>query len=747
MPSNVVARSERIRGTEVRGLHQQEPEERPRKGSPAPQPEAMTAPPSTSPSKRASKSAPHIRLAADIGGTFTDVAALDEKRGCLLLGKAISTPSQMIEGISQGLEKAGTDFADAFIFLHGSTVAINTMLERTGARTALLITEGFRDSYEIGRINRPDAYNLFFRKHIPLIPRSMCFEIRERLWAGGEILTPLDESCVHAVCDRLEEEGVEAVAILLLHSYENPAHEARVKEIVRQRLPDAFVTASHELSREYREFERCSTTAANAYVGPRVREYIRGIDRCLERADFRGSFLLVQSSGGLYESEQAKVNCIRMLESGPAAGVIGARALCRELGLDDAIAFDMGGTSAKAGVIYQNEALTRSTVLVGGYNEGLPVQIPMIDIFEVGTGGGSIASVEAGGALRVGPQSAGAEPGPACYGRGGTRPTVTDANLLLGRIGADRFLGGEMRLDEKAAQAAVEKHVAGPLGLSVTHAADGILGIAVTAMSYAVKGVSTERGLDAAAFTLIAYGGAGPLHASAIAREIGIGRIIIPRAPGHFCAFGMLFSDLRYDFVRTWFRPLAEVSFEEAERIYESLIARGSAAVESSGARTSEVVVERAADMRYVGQEHAVTITLPASFFRRRDRDAIKERFDQVHRQRYGTSAPAEPVEMVSLRATVTGVMRKPKLERIGKGSRAPRAAARRGSRSVYFAEAGKAVKTPAFARVELAAGNRIAGPALVEEHASTTVLLPGDRLVVDDFGNLVIEVSSRRPA
>lgn len=700
-----------------------------------------------SPGETALKSPPHVRLAADIGGTFTDIAALDEKRGCLLLGKAISTPNRMIEGIFHGLEKAGTQFADAFIFLHGSTVAINTMLERTGARTALLVTQGFRDIYEIGRINRPDSYNLFFRKHKPLIPRSMCFEIRERLLPDGEILVPLDESCVHGVCDRLEKEGVEAVAILLLHSYENPVHEARVKEIVGQRLPEVFVTASHELSREYREFERCSTTAANAYVGPRVREYLTGIDCALERADFRGSFLLVQSSGGLYESEQAKVNCIGMLESGPAAGVIGARALCRELGLPDAIAFDMGGTSAKAGVIYQDEALTRSTVLVGGYNEGLPVQIPMIDIFEVGTGGGSIASVEAGGALRVGPQSAGAEPGPACYGRGGTRPTVTDANLLLGRIGADRFLGGEMLLDVKAAETAMEYHVANPLGLSITQAADGILGIAATAMSYAVKGVSTERGLDAAAFTLIAYGGAGPLHASAIAREIGIGRIIIPRAPGHFCAFGMLFSDLRYDFVRTWFKRLAEVSFEEAERIYQSLIAQGRAAVESSPARSSEVAVEYAADMRYVGQEHAVTITLPASLFRRGDREGIKQRFDQVHEQRYGTSAPSEPAEIVSLRATVSGVMKKPKLERIPSGGRVPRVSARRGSRGVYFAEAGKVVKTPVYARAELAAGNHILGPALVEEHASTTVLLPGDRLVVDDFGNLVIEVGTRRSA
>lgn len=686
----------------------------------------------------------YTRLAADIGGTFTDVAAFDEKTGRMLLGKALSTPAHLVDGISQGVEKADTRFADAGIFLHGSTIAINTMLERTGAKTALLTTEGFRDVYEIGRINRPDAYNLFFRKHKPLVERSLCFEVRERVTAEGEIYIPLDEASVHAVCDRLEALGIEAVAILLLHSYGNPEHEARVKEIVQRRLPRAFVTASHELSQEYREFERTSTTVANAFIGPRVRDYIAEIDRHLKESAFKGSFLLVQSTGGLYESHQAQVQCVRMLESGPAAGVIGARALCHELELDDAVAFDMGGTSAKAGVIYRGEALTTGAALVGGYNEALPVQIPMIDIFEVGTGGGSIAMVDDSGALRVGPQSAGAEPGPACYSRGGTLPTVTDANLVLGRLGVDRFLGGEMQLDFRAAESAIREYVAKPLGLSVAEAADGILRIGVTAMSYAVKAVSTERGLDAAAFTLIAYGGAGPLHASAIAREIGMGQLIVPRAPGHFCAFGMLFSDLRYDFVRTWFTRLADALFEEIEGVYESLIAQGRKALENSGARPTRMMVARAADMRYVGQEHPVTIELPSELFRRCDRDGIKRRFDEVHLQRYGTCAPAESAEIVSLRATVTGIMRKPTPERIARSGREPPAAARRGMRSVYFTELEKTVKTPTFARAALRANNRIEGPAVVEEHASTTVVLPGDRLQVDELGNLVIEIGRR---
>jgi len=685
------------------------------------------------------------RLASDIGGTFTDVAAFDEKSGRLVLGKALSTPTRLVDGIAAGIDRAGARHGEAGVFLHGSTIAINTLLERTGARTALLTTEGFRDVYEIGRINRPDAYNLYFRKHVPLIERALRLEVRERITADGEVHIPLDEASVHAACDRLEAERVDAVAIMLLHCYVNPAHEARVKAIVRERLPRAFVTASHELSQEYREFERCSTVAANAYIGPVVSEYLDGIDAHLKRSGFGGSFLLVQSTGGLYEAHQAQAQCVRMLESGPAAGVIGAQALCRALGLEDAVAFDMGGTTAKAGVIHKGEALTTGAALIGGYNQALPVQIPMMDIFEVGTGGGSIAAVDASGALKVGPQSAGAEPGPACYGRGGTQPTVTDANLLLGRLGADRFLGGEMKLDAAAAERALREHIARPLGIDAVRAAEGILRIAATAMSYAVKAVSTERGLDAAAFALIAYGGAGPLHASAIAREIGMQRVIVPRAPGHFCAFGMLFSDLRYDLVRTWFTRLSDVSFEAIEKVYTALIEDGKKALADSGIEPARISVARAADMRYVGQEHPVTVQLPPEVFRRRSREALKARFDEEHLQRYGTCAPEEAAEIVSLRATVTGAMKKPPLGRIARGGRVPPRSALRGARSAYFAELGRAVPTPTFAREELRAGNRIDGPALIDEHASTTVVLPGDRLRVDEYGNLAIEVGRGR--
>src|SRR3954463_7951907 len=436
--------------------------------------------PSNSPAGR-DKNRANIRLAADIGGTFTDIAVFDDRTGALSFGKVLSTPQRLVDGINAGVEKTGSDYGAAGLFLHGSTIAINTVLERTGAKTALLITEGFRDVYEIGRINRPYAYNLFFRKHVPLVERALRFEVKERVFADGEIETPLDENEIAALGKMLEKRGIEACAILFINCYARADHEARAKAILEANHPNMFVSASHELSQEYREFERCSTVVANAYIGPKVRRYVGEIDEQIRSAGFAGSFLIVQSTGGLYDVEQAQSQCVRMLESGPAAGVIGTQALCRTLDIDNAIAFDMGGTTAKAGVIYHGEALTTGSALIGGYDKALPVQIAMMDIFEVGTGGGSIARVEEGG-LRVGPQSAGAAPGPACYGLGGSEPTVTDANLVLGRLGPDRFLGGEMQLDVAAADAALAS-VAKPLGMDVTAVADGILRIAATAMS------------------------------------------------------------------------------------------------------------------------------------------------------------------------------------------------------------------------------------------------------------------------
>jgi N-methylhydantoinase A len=386
--------------------------------------------------------------------------------------------------------------------------------------------------------------------------------------------------------------------------------------------------------------------------------------------------------------------------------------------------------------------LTTGAALIGGYEKALPVQIAMMDIFEVSAGGGSIARV-VDGSHRLGPQSAGAAPGPACYGLGGTEPTVTDANLMLGRLGADRFLGGEMKLDLAAAERALKNRIGGLLGMSAVETAEGILRIAATTMSYAVKGVTTERGLDAGDFVLFAYGGAGPLHAVEVAREIGMRKVIIPFAPGVFSAFGMLFSDLRYDFVRTWFTPLEDASFEEIEDVYRALEQQGREAIAGTSVKPHKVVVKRSADMRYVGQEHAVTVDLPLAVFTRRDRKAIKRHFDDTHAQRYGTSAPEERAEIVSLRSTVTGLMRKPPQRKSARGKSVPAKAAFNGKRQVYYG--GKWHATPTYRRDGLLAGNRIKGPALIEEYASTTVLMPGDMLEVDALGNLVISVGGRR--
>jgi N-methylhydantoinase A len=429
-----------------------------------------------------------------------------------------------------------------------------------------------------------------------------------------------------------------------------------------------------------------------------------------------------------------------MLESGPAAGVIGTKALCDRIGLADAIAFDMGGTTAKAGVIHRGEVLMTGSTLIGGYATGLPVQIPMIDIQEVGTGGGSIARVELG-ALHVGPESAGAEPGPVCYGRGGSEPTITDANLLLGRLDPDRFLGGEMRLDVAGAKRALAQRVAEPLGLDLMQAADGILRIATTQMSHMVRWVTTERGLDAADFSLVAYGGAGPLHAAMVARELRIARVVIPCAPGHFSAYGMLVAHLRRDFVSTWFTPLASAPFADMEEIYGEMERRGRTAIAKSRTSAGAVAVQRAADMRYVGQEHAVTVELPVELFHKEDRDSIKQRFDAVHARRYGYSAPGEEAENESLRSAVTGHLRQPTFEPIAAGAIAPPKEASRGTRPVYFTQGQRHLETPSYDRARLLAGNRIAGPALIEEHASTTVVHPGDVVTVDAFGDLVIDI------
>src|SRR3954452_15842371 len=454
------------------------------------------------------------RAAVDIGGTFTDVAAFDDRTGRLLLGKWSTTPARLVDGVLKALARAEIDLHETAMLIHGSTVVINALIERSGARTALVTTRGFRDVYEIGRINRPESFNLFTRKHEPLVPRERRFEVAERLDAQGEGLIPFDEAEARALARRLATMDVDAVAVVFLHSYRNPAHELRMQEILREEAAHVFVAVSHEISREYREYERTSTVAANAYVGPKVSAYLDQLEARTAAVGFRGSLYLVQSNGGLYDPAAARRQCILMLESGPAAGVAGATVIGKRLGIADAICFDMGGTTAKACVIEGGLPRGASVYFVGGYARGLALRLAALDIQEVGTGGGSIARVDGQDRLHVGPQSAGAAPGPACYNRGGTQPTVTDADLLLGRIDDRGHLGGELTLDRALARRALQDAVATPLDLSAEEAALGILRIATASMAYAVRAVTIERGLDPRDFSMLAYGGGGPLHAT-----------------------------------------------------------------------------------------------------------------------------------------------------------------------------------------------------------------------------------------
>ena len=681
------------------------------------------------------------RVAADIGGTFTDVAVFDAQHSRLILGKTLTTPKRLVEGILTGLGKTEISLNDANLFLHGSTVAINTMLERSGAKTALLTTLGFRDIYEIGRINRPDSFNLRHQKHEPLVQRNLRFEVNERLLANGEVLKALDTQELDGLIAALKHQKIEALAILFLHAYRNPLHERQAREYIQKRMPDLFISISSDISKEYREFERTSTVAANAYIGPRVNKYLGEIESELKSVSFKGKFLVVQSTGGLYSLGEAREDCVRMMESGPAAGVIGTQALCKSLGIDNAIAFDMGGTTAKAGVIRSQEALVANSVIIGGYLKGLPLLTPMIDIHEVGTGGGSIAYLSASGALRVGPKSAGASPGPVSYGLGGTDPTVTDANLILGRLDPDHFLGGEMVLDKKLAIQAMKLKIADPLGLSVNQAALGILKIASAAMSHAVKGVTTDRGLDPGAFpNLFAYGGAGPLHAVMVAKELNLPKVIIPRAPGHFSAFGMLLADFRKDVVLSKFTPLANTSIKELNTWFSDIEAVSMKSLASIELATRKIHFKRFLDMRYVGQEHAVTVEIPSKVFKGELLSSLKAVFDAVHLERYGRGSPHEPCEIVSLRSAVIGELKKPALESVQRGTKKPPQIAHMGMRSVVF-DGKSGQQTPIYQREALLANNTIEGPALIIEHASTTVVYPGDVVVVDDHGNLHIQI------
>jgi len=670
-------------------------------------------------------------VAVDIGGTFTDLVGFDDANGRLYQAKRLTTPDNLVRGVLNCIDRSGMDISIITKLIHGSTVAINTLIERKGARTALLVTKGTRDVYAIGRGNRPEAYNLFFERTAPLVPRRAIYEVDERLLAGGVVHREIDEAEVATIANKIKAEGYEAVAVCFLHSFSNTAHERAAGEALKSKLNGTYVSLSHEIMREYREYERISTTSVNAYIGPKVSGYVGTLESSLNEHGFRGELSIMQSNGGVMSPEVAARRPVMMMESGPVGGIIAGAEIARMLGYANVISFDMGGTTAKASLVRDNVAAMAEGYYVGGYESGCPVMIPVVDVIEVGAGGGSIAWIDEVGALKVGPQSAGSDPGPICYGLGGTKPTITDANVALGRIGAGEFLGGEMKLDAEAATRGINKVVAEPIGLASADAARAIVDIAVAKMSLAVRQVSVEKGYDPRDFALVASGGAGPLHAVAIARDLRIPLVVIPSFPSHFSAMGMLMADERHDAVQTYPAALSALDFPHLLGAVDELERELLRMCRAEGA---EVQIQL--DLRYVGQEFSLSIPVSREQLRNADRNGIRAAFDHLHEHRYAHSAIDEPVEMINIRMVASARRTKPVMPAPAASEPKPR-----------FREAtmgpGAPVQCPVYERETLPAGYVIEGPAMVQEYGTTTVFFKGDRCEVSGSGELLIHVGS----
>jgi N-methylhydantoinase A len=662
----------------------------------------------------------NVSVAVDIGGTFTDLLAFDADTGVILQAKCLSTPPHFATGVLDGVRKARLDLNVVESFVHGSTVAINTAIERTGARTALIVTRGTRDVYQIARGNRPESYNILFQRAEPLAPPRLTFEVNQRTTAWGEALVPFDEAQAREVAQKVLASGVDAVAICFLHSYQDPSDERRMSDILRQVAGSKFITTSHEISRRSGEYERISTTVLNAYIGPRTSQYISNLETLLEQDGFGGRLLIMQSNGGLMSADAAKKVPVAMMESGPVGGVIAAAQISSNLGYENSIAFDMGGTTAKTSLVHGREPSVAEGYYIGGYADGHPAIMPVVDIVEVGTGGGSIAWIDEVGALKVGPSSAGADPGPICYRRGGARLTVTDANVILGRIGTDSFLGGEMHLDRDAALAAAEQ-LGKPLGLNAVAAALSIIEIAVAKMSLAVRGVSVERGFDPRDFVMVGMGGAGPIHAVAIARQLHIPTVIVPVLPSHFSAFGMLMSDIRHDYVRTQLVAFPKLNFGELRKIFAEIVDDGTKMLAGERVNAEAMSFQRFLDLRYEGQEFAIKVPVSEEEISAGDLQTIRNRFDSIHDRSFGHAAPNEPLEMVNIRLSARGIRQKLQMPAVVSGGGVPKP---RTIRNVCLESADRFEGCPVYARDTLAAGTEIEGPALIEEYGSTTEII-----------------------
>jgi len=682
------------------------------------------------------------RLGIDVGGTFTDLVLFCEESGTLVVEKVPSVPSDPSRGIMDGIEKilagAGADPSAVGYVAHGTTVATNTLLQRHGARTALITTQGFRDLLEIARQRRPSLYDLHAAKPRVLVRRKLRREVPERVMADGTVRVPLDLGAVDRVLDQLQAEDIEALAICFLYSFLYPEHERLVVERAHERLPGVAVSASSEVLPELREYERLSTTVANASLLPRMGSYVRAFRQRVAAAGIPCTPYINQSNGGTISVDEAARAPVRTVLSGPSAGVMGAVWLARHLGISSLVTFDMGGTSTDVSLVRDGApelAFEREI-------DGIPLRVPGLAIHTIGAGGGSIATRDSGGALRVGPESAGAHPGPACYARGGTAATVTDANLVLGRLGPEGLLGGTMRLDVGAASKAVEG-VASVLGLSEVEAARGIVAVVNASMAGAVRLVTVQRGVDPSGLTLLAFGGAGPLHAGALARELGLGTVVIPPSPGLLCALGLLVEDLRTDSVRTCVTRLEVEAQAKLEKLFAEMQTEALAWLERERVPPPRRSLERWLDMRYLGQNYELLVPVPDEVWTTRRVEPLRARFLAQHEAVYGYAAPDEPIQVINARLVARGRPDPPALPRRARA--AGRAAtARVARRPVFFETAADFVESPVYDRSRLGAGHAIDGPAVIEQFDSTTLLHPGQRAEVDDLGFLLVTEADR---
>lgn len=678
-----------------------------------------------------------IFVAVDIGGTFTDLIGFDDEAGVFMQAKSLTTPHELVQGIVNCIRESGVTVGAIDELIHGSTTAINTLIERKGAKTGLVVTRGTKDVYIIGRGNRPESYNLFFNRHQPLVSRRMTCEVDERVLSSGDVDQPLKKASVADACKALKAEGVEAVAVCFLHAYANPDHERAAGAMIRKALPDVYLSLSHEILREYREFERMSTTVVNAYIGPKVGGYVRSLKANLAGIGFEGDLSIMRSNGGVMTPEVATERPAAMMESGPVGGIIASAQVGLALGFANVISFDMGGTTAKASLIREGEPTLAPGYYVGGYASGHPVMLPMIDVVEVGAGGGSIAWRDDVGALKVGPQSAGADPGPICYGGGGAEPTITDANVVLGRLDPDNFLGGTMKLDAEGARRGIKEKIADPLKIDTVAAAKAIVEIAINKMSLAVREVSVAKGYDPRDFALVASGGAGPLHVCAIARELYIPTVIVPLFPSHFSALGMLLADERHDFTRTVYSDLASVDFAHLVKIHDEMVKDAKANLRHS----KDAVFQVHLDLRYLGQEFTLQVPATIDQLKKGDRKAIRTAFDEMYELRYAHHSPEEPVEMVNIRLGAIGKRTKLKFPSLGTTGEAKPA----GESKAYFSSATEALTAKVYRRTDLGAGAELSGPALIQEHGTTTVLFENDHCRIAPSGELIISIGGVR--